>query len=91
MKVLMHLLLHWPVHMHLCCRHVVAVGKVQMLRIVGRPRLESVQMSLSAELFQPLNESFPIFLLLIGQPRVGVEIVVVEPYPPLRLLIVFRW
>ena len=61
-----------------------------MLRVVGRPCLEIVQMSLSAELFQPLNESFPVFLLLSGQPCVGVEIVVVEPNAPLLLLIVFR-
>ena len=89
MKMLMHFFLDWSVYMHLCRRHVVAVGKMQMLRVVGRPRLEIVLMSLSAELLQLLNESLPVFLLLPGQPCVGVEIVGVKPNAPLLLLIFF--
>ena len=87
MKMLMDFVLHRPVNMYFRCRDVVAVGDMQMLRVVVGPRhVPRSLMSLTTELFQVLDERLSVLLLLPRQPRVGVEIVVVESHSLLRLV-----
>ena len=69
--MLMDFVLYWPVNVHFCRRHVVAVGDVQMLRaVVGPHLLPRSLMSLTTELFQVFYERLPVFLVLSRQPRV---------------------
>ena len=87
MKMLMDFVLHRPVDMHLRCRDVVTVGDVQMLRVgLSRCLVPRSLMSLTTELLQVLDERLSVRLLLSRQPRVGVEIVVVEPHSLLLLV-----
>ena len=87
MKMLMDFVLHRPVDMYLRCRDVVTVGDVQMLRVVlGRRLVPRSLMSLTTELPQVLDERLSVRLLLSRQPRVGVEIVVVESHSLLLLV-----
>ena len=87
MKMLMDFVLHRPVNMHFRSRDVVTVGDVQMLRVVlGRRLVPRSLMSLTTELPQVLDERLSVRLLLSRQPRVGVEIVVVESHSLLLLV-----
>ena len=88
MKMLMDIVLHRPVNVHFRCRHIVAVGDVQMLRaVVGPDLVPRSLMLLTTELFQVIYERLSVLLVLPRQPRVGVEIVVVESHSLLLLLV----
>ena len=92
MKMLVNLCLHWSVDVDLRCCHVVTVREMQMSRDVVRllvvsPLVPRLLMSLTTQLFEMFNESFSVLFLLICQPPVRVEIVVVESDASLLLLI----